>query len=178
MTSTKPVWSIVAESIVIVPARSANCSSTVVLVVQPPDFVVERVVLVEIGPVGLSLAETVTVRDVEQVRLLHVWRSIVTGAIVTDRSLPMTIPPPSAQPNSSEIDVNRPFEPIEYLDTWRQGGPAEPSSFAKTESSVSVQTVRPPVAAQVEALLEKFVPPGPVSGRWMRPTRCGARCTS
>jgi len=35
------------------------------LVVQVPDFVVERVTVVEIGPVGLSLADTVTVLDGE-----------------------------------------------------------------------------------------------------------------
>ena len=59
-----------------VPAKSANVSVVVVLVVQPPDFVVERVVVVETGPVGLSLAETVTVLEVVHVRRLQLSSGI------------------------------------------------------------------------------------------------------
>lgn len=137
----KPVWSNVVPSIVIVPANSANLSVVVVLVVQFPDLVVERVTVVEIGPVGLSLADTVTVLDAVQVRLLQLSSGICVGLIATDRSAPIvTVSLPVAHPNSSEMNVNRPLLEIEYLEIWRQGGPSDPSSFENTEREMSVQS--------------------------------------
>ena len=105
-------------STVSVPARSANCSVVVVLVVQLPDFVVEREVVVETGPVGLSLAETVTVRDV-QFCLLQLSIGICVAARVTEKSAPIVIAPLAAQPNSSEM--NRPRFPFEYVTISRHG---------------------------------------------------------
>jgi hypothetical protein len=88
-------------------------------VVQLPDFVVERVIVVEIGPVGLSLADTVTVLDVVQVRLPHCSSVICVGSSTTERSAPMVIVPLEAHPNSSEIA--RPFAPVEYVKISRHG---------------------------------------------------------
>jgi hypothetical protein len=148
---------------VMVPANSANVSVVVVLVVQPPDFVVERVVVVEAGPVGLSLAETVTVLEVVHVRRLQLSSGICVAPSATERSAPMLIVPPKAHPNSSEMTLNLPFVEIAYLKTSRHGGPSDPSSFEDTERFVSVQTWRLPVVEQVDELLKKFVPFGDVS---------------
>jgi hypothetical protein len=74
--SMKPVWSNTVPSIVIVPANSANLSVVVDLVVQFPDLVVDRVTVVEIGPDGVSLADTVTVLVDVQVRLLQLSSGI------------------------------------------------------------------------------------------------------
>jgi hypothetical protein len=149
-------------SMVIVPARSANWSVVVVLVVQLPDLVVERVVDVEIGPVGLSLADTVTILE-EQCCLLQLSREMSVGATVTDRSAPTDIEPLEAHPNSSEITEERPLLETEYLKISRHGGPSDPSSFEETKRFVSVHTSRPPLVAQVDELLEKLVPLGEVS---------------
>jgi ureidoglycolate hydrolase len=136
----------------------------VVLVVQLPDLVVERVTVVEIGPVGLSLAETVTVRDGEQVRRLQVSRGICVSLMATDRSAPIaTVSLLEAHPNSSEMDVYRPLLENEYLEISKHGGPADPSSLENTERYMSVQTVRLPDVEQLDELLEKFVPFGDVS---------------
>ena len=91
------------------------------MVVQVPDLVVERVVVVEIGPVGLSLAETVTVLDDVQVRLLQLSSGICVSPSVTDRSAPIVIVPLEAHPNSSEMEVNLPLLEIEYLKISRHG---------------------------------------------------------
>ena len=112
-TSIEPVWSNVVPSIVIVPARSAYVSVVVVLVVQPPDFVVDRVVVVEIGPVGVSCAETVTVLEDVQVRLLQLSSGICDAGRSTDMSAPTVIVPPAAHPNSSEMKLCRPLAEIE-----------------------------------------------------------------
>jgi len=133
------------------------------LVVQLPDLVVERVVVVEIGPVGLSLAETVTVLGAEQVRLLQSWSEMSVGSRLTDRSAPIDAAPLEAHPNSSEMTVNLPLLEIEYLKISRQGGPSDPSSFDEAKRFRSVQTSRPPVVAQLDELLEKFEPFGEVS---------------
>jgi len=139
--SMKPVWSNTVPSIVSVPANSANVSVVVDLVVQFPDLVVERVTVVEIGPIGVSLADTVTVLDDVQVRRLQVSSGICVGLTATDRSAPMaTVLLPVAHPNSSEMDVNLPLLEIEYLEIWRQGGPSEPSSFENTERNMSVHS--------------------------------------
>ena len=87
----------------------------VVRVVQDPDLLVARVIVVVIGPVGASLAETVTVRDEEHARRLQLWIVIGVGASVTDRSAPNTAVPSDAQPNSSEMSANRPVLEIEYV---------------------------------------------------------------
>jgi hypothetical protein len=133
------------------------------LVVQLPDLVVERVVVVEIGPVGLSVADTVTVLVDVQVRLPQSSSGICVGSSATDRSAPITAVPLEAQPNSSEMTVNRPLAPIEYVKISRHGGAADPSSFEDTKRFVSVQTWRPPLVEQLDELLEKFVPFGDVS---------------
>jgi hypothetical protein len=139
--SMKPVWSNTVPSIVIVPANSANLSVVVDLVVQFPDLVVERVTVVEIGPVGVSLADTVTVLVDVQVRLLQLASGICVGLMATDRSVPIvTVSLLSAHPNSSEIGVNRPLLENEYLEIWRHGGPSDPSSFENTERNISVQS--------------------------------------
>jgi len=98
---------------VIVPARSAKVSVVVVRVVQPPDFVVERDVVVEIGLVGVSLADTVTVLDVVHVRRPHESSVIWDAGTVTDRSVPTVMVPLVAHPNSSEMTLCRPLAPIE-----------------------------------------------------------------
>jgi hypothetical protein len=121
------------------------------------------VTVVEMGPVGLSLADTVTVLDDVQVRLRHSPSGICVGSRATDRSAPTVIVPLEAQPNSSEMTVNRPLTPIEYVKISRHGGAADPSSFENTKRLVSVQTWRPPVVEQLSELLEKFVPFGEVS---------------
>jgi hypothetical protein len=59
--------------------------------------------------------------------------------------------------------VNLPLLEIEYVKISRHGGPSDPSSFDETNRFRSVQTWRPPVVAQLEELLEKFVPFGEVS---------------
>ena len=118
-TSTKPVSSTVEPSIVSVPATSADWSVVVILVVQLPDLVVERVIVVEIGPVGLSLADTVTVLDDVQVRRPHCSSGICVGSRTTDRSAPMVIVPLEAHPNSSEM--TRPLAPVEYVKISRHG---------------------------------------------------------
>ena len=82
---------------------------------QLPSLVVERVVVVETGPVGLSLADTVTVLDDEQFRLPQFSSGMSVGATVTDRSAPIVIVPLEAHPNSSEMKVKRPLLEIEYL---------------------------------------------------------------
>jgi hypothetical protein len=124
-------------------------------------LVVERVVVVEIGPVGLSLADTVTVLDDVQVRLPHSSSAICVGSRTTDRSAPMVIEPLEAHPNSSEM--TRPFAPVEYVKISRHGWPGDPSSFDDTNRFVSAQTCRPPLVEQLDAKLEKFDPFGDVS---------------
>ena len=109
-----------------------------------PDFVVDRVVDVEMGPVGLSLAERVTVLESVHVRRLQLWRVIEVGSSVTEKSAAIAIVPSEAHPNSSEISVNLPLLANEYLSTSRHGGPADPSSLDVTESSTSVHTSRLP----------------------------------
>jgi hypothetical protein len=124
-----------------VPANSANVSVVVDLVVQFPDLVVERVTVVVIGPVGVSLADTVTVLDDVQVRRLQLWSGICVGLMATDRSEPITtVSLLEAHPNSSEMVVTRPVLEIEDLVTWRHGGPSDPSSFENTVRKISVQT--------------------------------------
>jgi hypothetical protein len=162
-TSRKPVSSRSAPSIVSVPARSANLSVVVVFVVQVPDFVIERDVVVVTGPVGLSVADTVTVLDGVHVRLLQFSSAICVSPSVTEKSAPIVIVPVEAQPNSSEMTVERPLAEIEYLKTPRHGGPADPSSFENTQRLVSVQTWWLPDVEQLDELLEKFVPLGDVS---------------
>jgi hypothetical protein len=148
---------------VIVPASSAKVSVVVVLVVQPPDLVVERVVVVETGPVGVSLADTVTVLADVHVRLLQLSSVICVADRSTDRSAPTVIVPLVAHPNSSEITLNLPLAPMEYLKISRHGGPSDPSSFDDTNRFESVQTWRPPVVEQVVFPLKKLVPFGEVS---------------
>jgi hypothetical protein len=162
-TSIDPVWSNVVPSIVIVPASSANVSVVVVLVVQPPDFVVERDVVVETGPVGVSCADTVTVLDDVHVRRLQSSSVIEEAGRSTDMSAPTVIVPLVAHPNSSEMTLNLPLLEIEYLKISRHGGPSDPSSFDVTERFRSVQTWRPPDVEQLDELLKKFVPFGDVS---------------
>jgi hypothetical protein len=159
----EPVSSRTVPSIVSVPASSANLSVVVVFVVQLPSLVVERVVVVVIGPVGLSLADTVTVLDDVQVRRLQLSSGISVSPSVTEKSAPIVIVPVEAQPNSSEMTVKRPLAEIEYLKTPRHGGPSDPSSFENTERLVSVQTWRLPDVEQLDELLKKFVPLGDVS---------------
>ena len=148
---------------VMVPARSANLSVVVDLVVHDPDFVVDLVTVVEIGPVGESLADTVTVRDPVHPRWLQLIRVIWEDGTTTERSSPIRAVPLEAHPNSSERTLCRPFVETEYLKTSRQGGPSDPSSFDDTDRYVSVQTWRPPVVTQLVAKLEKFDPFGDVS---------------
>src|SRR4249920_1411700 len=107
-----------------VPARSTNLSVVVILMVQLPSLVVERMVVVETGPVGLSLADTVTVLDGGQFRLAQSFRGMSVGATVTDRSAPIAIVPLDAHPDSSEMTVKRPLLEIEYLKIPRHGGPS------------------------------------------------------
>jgi hypothetical protein len=135
----------------------------VVFVVHDPDFVVDRVVDVEMGPVGLSLAETVTVLEPVQLRRLQLWRVIEVGSSATEKSAPIAIVPSEAHPNSSEMSVNLPLLANEYLKTSRHGGPSDPSSLDVTERFVSVHTSRLPEVEQLEAELKKDVPFGDVS---------------
>jgi hypothetical protein len=135
----------------------------VVFVVQPPDFVVERVVVVETGPVGESLADTVTVLENVHVRLLQLSSGISDAGSSTDRSAPTVMVPLEAHPNSSEMTLNLPLDEIEYLKISRHGGPSDPSSFDVTERLASVQTWRLPDVEQLDELLKKFVPFGDVS---------------
>lgn len=131
---------------------------------QFPNLVVERVTVVEIGPVGLSFADTVTVLDDVQVRLLQLSSGICVGLMATDRSVPIvTVSLPAAHPNSSEMGVYRPLLEIEYLEIWRHGGPSDPSSFENTDRNMSVQSWRLPDVVQLDEVLEKFVPFGEVS---------------
>ena len=81
----------------------------------------ERVVVVEIGPVGLSLADTVTVLDDVQVRLPQCSSGICVGSRTTDRSAPIVIEPLEAQPNSSEMTVTDRWPQIEYVKISRHG---------------------------------------------------------
>jgi len=138
-------------------------SVVVILVVQLPSLVVERVVVVETGPVGLSLADTVTVLDGGQFRLAQSLSAIAVASIVTDRSAPIAIVPLEAHPNSSEMTEERPLLEIDVLMIPTHGGPADPSSFEETERSISVHTWRPPLGAQLDEKLEKLVPFGEVS---------------
>jgi hypothetical protein len=103
----EPVSSRTVPSIVSVPASSANLSVVDVFVVQFPSLVVERVVVVVIGPVGLSLADTVTVLDDVHVRRLQLSSGISVSPSVTEKSAPIVIVPVEAQPNSSEMTVKR-----------------------------------------------------------------------
>jgi hypothetical protein len=64
-TSTEPCSSTLEPSIVMVPVRLANVSVVVVLVVQLPETVVDRVVVVETGPTTVSFADTVEVVEPE-----------------------------------------------------------------------------------------------------------------
>lgn len=162
-TSIEPVWSKLVPSIVIVPASSAKVSVVVVLVVQPPDFVVDRDVVVEIGPVGVSCADTVTVLEDVHVRRLQSSSVICDAGRSTDMSAPTVIVPLVAHPNSSEMTLNLPLLEIEYLKISRHGGPSEPSSFEVTKRFRSVQTCRPPEVEQIDEPLKKFVPFGDVS---------------
>jgi hypothetical protein len=131
--------------------------------VHDPDFVVDRVVDDETGPVGLSLAETVTVREAEHVRRLQVSRVIDVGSRATEKSAPIVIVPSEAHPNSAEMSVNLPLFANAYLWTSRHGGPSEPSSLDVTERFVSVHTSRLPDVEQLEAELKNDVPFGDVS---------------
>ena len=112
-TLTKPVSSRALPSIVSVPATSASCSFVVVRYVQPPTVVVVRVVVVAMGLVGESLAETVTVLDGVHDRLLQVESPTSVAASVTDRSVATINVPARAQPFSSEMNLNRPVLEIE-----------------------------------------------------------------
>src|SRR4051794_35630533 len=86
------------------------------------------------------------------------------GSRVTERSAPTDIVPPEAHPNSSEISVDRPLLPNEYLWTSRHGGPSDPSSFDVTDRNVSVQTWRFPDVVQLVAAEERRPVRGCVSG--------------
>jgi hypothetical protein len=67
--SRKPSWARVEPSTVIEPARFAEVSVLVVFVVQLPETVVERVVVVVMSPTTVSLADTVDVVEPEHWRL-------------------------------------------------------------------------------------------------------------
>jgi len=126
-------------------------------------LVVERDVVVEIGPVGVSLADTVTVLVVVHVRRLHESSVICDAGRVTDMSVPTVIVPLVAHPNSSEMTLNLPLLVVEYWKISRHGGPSDPSSFDDTDKFRSVQTCRLPEVEQVDEPLKKFVPFGDVS---------------
>src|SRR3954454_10224920 len=85
------------------------------------------------------------------------------GSRVTERSAPTDIVPPEAHPNSSEISVDRPLLPNEYLWTSRHGGAPAPSSLDVTDRNVSVQTWRFPDVVQLVAALKNDDPFGDVS---------------
>src|SRR3954447_19963485 len=85
------------------------------------------------------------------------------GSRVTERSPPTDMVPPEAHPNSSEISVDLPLLPNEYLWTSRHGGASDPSSFDVTDRNVSVQTWRFPDVVQLVAVLKNDEPFGDVS---------------
>lgn len=106
---TKPLSSDVTPSTVNVPATSAELSVKDVRVVQLPSVVVNLPVVVVIGPVGESLAETVTVLVVVQVRRPQDSSAICVGDKVALRPLVIVNEAASAHPNSSEMNLKLPF---------------------------------------------------------------------
>jgi hypothetical protein len=165
--SRNPCSSLLEPLMVIVPVRLADVSVDVVLIVQVPETVVERVVVTETSPTTLSLAETVAFVEPEHWRLwaAHDCIEMVLEASVTEKSDPtVRLPPVAAHPNCSEMNVNRPVLEMEYVCRSRHVC-GVPLSSGKTWRFVSVQTCRPPLLEQVVEKLKKFVPepPGVVS---------------
>ncbi|MEO6207847.1 MAG: hypothetical protein ABIP77_07815 [Candidatus Limnocylindrales bacterium] len=99
---TLPFSGVVVPSTVNVPLTDTERSVNLILVVHVPSLVVERPLVVVIGPVGVSLAETITVREFVQVLTSHRVSGIEVAPSVAERVLLIVKDDAGAHPNSSE----------------------------------------------------------------------------
>ena len=99
---TSPVSAVVMPSIVYVPATLTERSVNMIFVVHVPSLVVLFPLVVVTGPVGESLAETITVRESAQLSKFssQSWSGIEVGPNDADSVLVIVNEGAGAQPAS------------------------------------------------------------------------------